>query len=70
MDIYEDRTDWQMNDHVDYNSEPLEWSENVFREELGAQDEGDDDDTAAVPGLEDDDDEAEGDGDDDEAEGG
>ncbi len=75
MDIYEDRSDWQMSDHVNYNT-PLEWPENVFGEELGGgtpdpiDDPTDDDDVAAVPpaehetamGMEDEDDEADGPG--------
>ena len=66
MDIYEDRTDWQMSDHVDYNSQPLEWPENVFGEELGGgqADDDNDNDNAAMPGAEEDDEEA---GEDDEA---
>lgn len=35
MDIYEDRAEWQMNDHMDYELYPLDWPENVFGEELG-----------------------------------
>lgn len=60
MDIYEDRTEWQMSDHDNYNT-PLEWPENVFGEELGGgvadtTEPADQDDTEVVPPVADDDD--------------
>lgn len=41
MDIYGDRTDWQMKDHDSYDT-PLEWPKNAFGEELGGGTDADD----------------------------